>query len=123
MGYKIVIVDDEKDITDGLKDELEDITDEYDIKCFNTGYEALNEVFKGGTDLVLSDIAMPDMDGYELFKRIKDTYPELPIIMMTGFGYDPNHVLVNIKKFGRVDVLLKPFDIEKLILKMTKKLS
>lgn len=118
MGYKIVIVDDEPEITENLKDEINELTDEFDIKCFNYGYDALNEVFQGNVDLVISDIAMPDMDGYELYNRIKDYSKELPIIMMTGFGYDPNHVLVNIKKFGRIEVLLKPFDVEKLLVKM-----
>lgn len=118
MGYKIVIVDDEPEITENLKDEILEITDEFEIKCFNYGYDALNEVFRGDVALVVSDIAMPDMDGYELYNRIKGYNAEIPIIMMTGFGYDPNHVLVNIKKFGRIEILLKPFDTEKLITKM-----
>lgn len=118
MGYKIVIVDDEPEITENLKYELNYLTKEYKIVTFNYGYDALNEVFRGDVDLVLSDIAMPDMDGYELYNRIKDYNKSLPVIMMTGFGYDPNHVLVNIKKFGRVEVLLKPFDVEKLLFKI-----
>lgn len=118
MGYKIVIVDDEPEITENLKDEINYLTKEYKIVTFNYGYDALNEVFRGDVDLVLSDIAMPDMDGYELYNRIKDYNKSLPVIMMTGFGYDPNHVLVNIKKFGRVEVLLKPFDVEKLLFKI-----
>jgi len=118
MGYKIVIVDDEPEITENLKDEIIEITDEFEIKCYNYGYDALSEVFQGNVDLVISDIAMPDMDGYELYNRIKDYDQDLPIIMMTGFGYDPNHVLVNIKKFGRIEVLLKPFSTEKLLVKM-----
>jgi DNA-binding NtrC family response regulator len=120
MGYKIVIVDDEPEITANLKEDLNELTDEFEIKCFNYGYDALNEVFHGDVDLLVSDIAMPDMDGYELYNRIKDYNKDLPIIMMTGFGYDPNHILVNIKKFGRVEVLLKPFDVEKLLIKIKK---
>jgi DNA-binding NtrC family response regulator len=122
MGYKIVIVDDEVEITDNLKDDLTDLTDEFEIKCFNYGYDALNEVFHGDIDLIISDIAMPDMDGYELYNRIKDYNKDLPIIMMTGFGYDPNHVLVNIKKFEKVEVLLKPFDPEELLEKIQRHL-
>ncbi len=118
MGYKIVIVDDEPEITANLKEDLIDLTDEFEIKCCNFGYDALNEVFKGDVDLVISDIAMPDMDGYELYNRIKDCKKDLPIIMMTGFGYDPNHVLVNIKKFEKIDVMLKPFEPEDLLKKM-----
>lgn len=123
MGYKIVIVDDEPELTENLKEEILELTDEFEIKCFNYGYDALNEVFRGDINLVVSDIAMPDMDGYELFNRVKDYNKDLPIIMMTGFGYDPNHVLVNIKKFGRVEILLKPFDTEKLISKMKMHLN
>lgn len=118
MGLKIVIVDDEPEISANLKDEILEFTDEFDIKCFNYGYDALNEVFRGDVNLVISDIAMPDMDGYELYNRIKEYNNEIPIIMMTGFGYDPNHVLVNIKKFGRIEVMLKPFDVEKLLVKI-----
>lgn len=118
MGYKIVIVDDEVEITENLKEEIEELTSEYDIKCCNFGYDALNQIFKGDVDLVISDIAMPDMDGYELYNRVKDYNKEIPIIMMTGFGYDPNHVLVNIKKFEKIEVLLKPFDTEKLLNKI-----
>ncbi len=120
MGYKIVIVDDEVEITENLKDDITDLTDEFEIICCNYGYDALNTVFQGNIDLVISDIAMPDMDGYELYNRIKDYNKDIPIIMMTGFGYDPNHVLVNIKKFEKIEVLLKPFDPEKLLEKIRK---
>lgn len=123
MGYKVVIVDDETEITQNLKDEIYALTDEFEIICCSYGYDALNAVFQGNVNLVVSDIAMPDMDGYELYNRIKDYNNAIPIIMMTGFGYDPNHVLVNIKKFGRIEVLLKPFDTEKLIAKMRLKLK
>ncbi|OQY38991.1 MAG: hypothetical protein B6226_02745 [Candidatus Cloacimonetes bacterium 4572_65] len=122
MGYKIVIVDDEPHITESIQAQLEAITDEYDIHCFNFAYAALKEVFKGDVDLVISDIAMPDMDGYTLYSRIKNEKPNVPVIMMTGFGYDPNHVLVNCQKLGRLDVLLKPFPIEKLLMKIKMKL-
>ncbi len=123
MGYKIVIVDDEVEITENLKDDITDLTDEFEIICCNYGYDALNTVFQGNIDLVISDIAMPDMDGYELYNRIKDYNKDIPIIMMTGFGYDPNHVLVNIKKFEKIEVLLKPFDPEKLLEKIRKYLQ
>jgi DNA-binding response OmpR family regulator len=75
----------------------------------------MQEIVKGKTDLVVTDIAMPDMDGYELFWRIKDYDENIPVIMMTGFGYDPNHVLVRAKVDGLKDVLYKPFDTEVLV--------
>lgn len=123
MAYKIVIVDDEKVITETLKEELEEMTDDLDVQVYNLGWDALKAVYNGGIDLLISDISMPDLDGYNLYVKAKESKQDLPIIMMTGFMYDPKHVLVNIQQFGRVDVLLKPFRTEKLIRLIRKKLG
>ncbi len=111
----ICIVDDEEGLIVNLKLQLEASRPQWKVLGFNNGLDALKEIISGGIDLVITDIAMPDMDGYELFWRIKDHDPELPVIMMTGFGYDPNHVLVRAKSDGLQDILFKPFDTEKLI--------
>ncbi|MBW6513998.1 MAG: response regulator [Candidatus Syntrophosphaera sp.] len=111
----ICIVDDEDDLIINLKIQLESLRPDWKILGFNNGMDALKEIVSGGIDMVVTDIAMPDMDGYELFWRIKDHDPEIPVIMMTGFGYDPNHVLVRAKSDGMRDVLYKPFTAEKLI--------
>lgn len=115
MPKRICIVDDEESIIAGLKQELETLRPAWKVVGFNSGLNAIREIISGGIDLVITDIAMPDMDGYELFWRIKDHDPSLPVIMMTGFGYDPNHVLVRAKTDGLQDILFKPFDIDKLI--------
>jgi len=112
---RILVVDDEKNVTDFLKMELEESADDVEVIAKNSGYEALNELMKGKIDLLLTDIAMPDMDGYELFERARELNENLPIIMMTGFGYDPNHAVVKSKKAGLQDVIFKPFDIIKLL--------
>lgn len=44
-------------------------------------------------DLVLSDVVMPDMDGYELYKAIKSSSPEIPVVLMTAFNYDKDHII------------------------------
>ena len=80
-------------------------------------------IMSGKVDLVLTDIAMPDMDGYELFWRVKDYDEKIPVIMMTGFGYDPNHVLVRAKVDGLKDVIFKPFDVEKLVALIDRKIQ
>ena len=112
---RILVVDDEKNVTDFLKMELEESADDVKVITKNSGYEALKELMKGKIDLLLTDIAMPDMDGYELFERARELNENLPIIMMTGFGYDPNHAVVKSKKAGLQDVIFKPFDIIKLL--------
>jgi CheY-like chemotaxis protein len=44
-------------------------------------------------DLVLSDVVMPDIDGYQLYQRVKKDAPELPVILMTAFNYDKDHII------------------------------
>lgn len=114
-SHKILVVDDEKKVTDYLKLELEDNCENITVFTANSGYEGLRSIMSGDIDLLLTDIAMPDMDGYELFSRAKEINDKLPIIMMTGFGYDPNHVVVKSKMDGLKDVIFKPFDTVKLI--------
>lgn len=112
--YVICVVDDEEELALNLKLEFAHLRPDWKVLTFADGMKAMQEIVKGKVDLVLTDIAMPDMDGYELFWRIKDYDENIPVIMMTGFGYDPNHVLVRAKVDGLKDVLYKPFDIEKL---------
>ena len=114
MCQRILIVDDDVSITNYLKLELEENLPELEIICENKGYLALNVIMSDGIDLLLTDIAMPDMDGYELYSRTKEFDENLPVIMMTGFGYDPDHIVVKSKQAGLHDVIFKPFDIKKL---------
>ncbi len=111
----ICIVDDEEDLTENLKYEIKELRPDWKILTFQSGLEAIKEIMKGEVELVVTDIAMPDMDGYELFWRVKDYDEKLPVIMMTGFGYDPNHVLVRSKQDGLQDILYKPFETAKLV--------
>jgi FixJ family two-component response regulator len=115
MVKLICIVDDEQDLAENLALEIAHLKPDWEIKTYQSGLEAIKEIMKGQVHLVITDIAMPDMDGYELYWRIKDYDDKLPVIMMTGFGYDPNHVLVRSKQDGLQDILYKPFSIEKLV--------
>ncbi|MCK9584238.1 MAG: response regulator [Candidatus Cloacimonetes bacterium] len=123
MTKLICIVDDEEELVHNLKIEIQELRPEWVIHTFSDGLKALQVIMKGQVSLVLTDIAMPDMDGYELFWRVKDYDAKIPVIMMTGFGYDPNHVLVRAKVDGLKDVIFKPFDVEKLVAIMDQKLS
>ena len=123
MPKLICIVDDEDELIQNLRVELGSLRPEWEIKTFSNGLAALKLILAGGVDLVLTDIAMPDMDGYELYWRVKEHDPKIPVIMMTGFGYDPNHVLVRAKTDGLKDVLYKPFDVEELANKMDQRMA
>jgi len=108
----ILIVDDEQDTLDYLSYVLPKRN--YKVITADNGFDALQIIREQHIALVLSDIAMPDMDGYELYSQIRDFDDTIPIIMMTGFGYDPNHVLVKAKKDGLHDIIFKPFEIDDL---------
>jgi DNA-binding response OmpR family regulator len=123
MVKNICLVDDETDLTGNLALEINELHPDWKIMTFQSGLDAVREIMKGQIDCVVTDIAMPDLDGYELFWRIKDYNSELPVIMMTGFGYDPNHVLVRSKQEGLQDIIYKPFDIRKLVALIEQRLS
>ena len=120
---KILIVDDDRSVTDFLQMELEECCREMEIITRNSGYEALSLIMQGDISLLITDIAMPDMDGYELYSRTKEYDNKLPIIMMTGFGYDPTHAVVKSRKEGLQDVIFKPFDTQRLFALIKKRLA
>jgi len=120
---KILVTDDEQEILDLLRGELSDADKNFEVLTAGSGYQSLSYLQTEQIGLLITDIAMPDMDGYELYKRAKEIRPNLPIIMMTGFGYDPNHTVVNAKKLGLKDVIFKPFELEKLLSLIYKALA
>ncbi|PID27191.1 MAG: response regulator [Candidatus Cloacimonadota bacterium] len=115
MEIRILVVDDEESITESLKRDLEESDNNFTVTCENYGYDALNHIKRGTVDLLLTDIGMPDMNGHELYEMTKSLNKDLPVIMMTGFGYDPNHAVVEARKSGLKDIIFKPFDLDKLI--------
>lgn len=116
MMVKIIcIVDDEEEVVENLRIEITHLRPDWKVLSFSYGMEALQEILKGRVDVVVTDVATPDMDGYELYWRVKDYNEAIPVIMMTGFGYDPNHVLVRSRQDGLQDILYKPFETENLI--------
>ncbi len=60
------------------------------------------------------DIRLPDLDGYETYRRLREVQPGVPVILMTGFGYDPNHSIVKARQDGLRTVLYKPFRADRL---------
>lgn len=76
-----------------------------------------------GFDVLVSDIRMPDKTGYEIFAEARKLYPDLPVILMTGFGYDPHHSIVRASQEGLQCVLFKPFQAERLVEEVHKALA
>lgn len=83
---KIVIVDDEKIILDGIKRAILKIYPNFEINCFLDSNEAINFIQKSSCDVVLLDIQMPEISGIELAKRIKGIKENINIIFITGYS-------------------------------------
>lgn len=90
-GLKVLIVDDDARICDSLKDLLEG--ERCCIETAATGVHAMEWLQRQSFDLILSDVVMPDMDGYELYQAVKGSTPKLPVVLMTAFNYDKDHII------------------------------
>ncbi len=77
----------------------------------------------GRFDLVISDIKMPDRNGYEVFAAARHVDPQMPVILMTGFGYDPHHSIVRASQDGLQCVLFKPFQVDRLLEEVKKAIT
>lgn len=105
---KVLIVDDEAEVRRLLQEFLS--LRGYDVVLAGSGMEALEAVEAQKPDLVLLDVAMPEMDGVETLGRIVALDPALPVIMVTA-NTDIS-VTSKLLAMGAVDYIPKPFDLE-----------
>ena len=103
---KIAIVDDEQDILNTLE-KFFDRKHEVDVTTFNNPVAALDKIRVGGFDLILLDIMMPQLDGLSFLEKIKESNPEIKVIMMTA--YTTLEKTIKSHKLGAEDYLTKPF--------------
>ena len=66
-------------------------------------------------DVILADVRLPDMNGYELLMKIRELMDNVPLILMTVFGYDPGHCILKARQEGVTSVLYKPFRLDQLL--------
>jgi len=85
---RILAVDDEQDALELFKDLF--IKKGYDVQCVSSGLEALEIIDKIDVDAILLDIRMPVLDGIETLSKIKQKKPNIPVVMLTAYGYDDN---------------------------------
>ncbi len=110
MRHRILVVDDERAARLGLKRALAALSCE--VVEAGDGVAALEEIARGGPDLVICDIQMPRMDGLTLVKRLAERGDPPPIIMMTAYGSE--RIAVDAMKAGAYDYLSKPYDVDEL---------
>ncbi len=106
MSKRVLVVDDEKLIVKGIKFSLEQ--DDMEVDCAYDGQEALDLAKKTEYDMVLLDIMLPKMDGFEVCQRIRE-FSNMPIVMLTAKGEDMDKILG--LEYGADDYITKPFNI------------
>ena len=112
MSSRILVVDDEVSILKSLSGALQD--EGYGVMLASSGKEALEQLQKDPPDLVLLDIWMPGMDGLAVLKEIKQTLPQLPVVIISGHGNI--ETAVKATKLGAFDFVEKPLSLERTLL-------
>src|SRR5512136_2517129 len=117
MSKKIMVVDDEPDTVDLVKLVLE--TEGFEVITAYSGSECLDKLEKEKPDAVLLDIMMPEMDGWEVFKRIREKYKDLPVAMLTVRNQDIDRML-GLHVLKADDYITKPFGRKDLVKRVKK---
>lgn len=112
--YDVLVVEDDLSLCEALCDTLE--IGGYRVVSARNGTEALIKLEHGQFKLVVSDVQMPVMDGFQLLKNMQHKYSETPVLLMTAFGTIPK--AVEAMQAGASDYLIKPFDAEALVNKV-----
>ena len=108
---KILLVDDEDDFVATLSERLS--LRDLDSHAASSGEEALQFVGDNVPDIIVLDLKMPGIDGMEVLRRVKQYFPAIQIIILTGHGNDLDEA--EARKLGAFDYLRKPVDIELLV--------
>jgi CheY-like chemotaxis protein len=94
------------------------------VQTAGSGLEALECLGRQDVDLVLSDVVMPDMDGYQVYQAVKNNAPQLPVVLMTAFNYDKDHIIKRSCLQGLQGVIFKkpvnPVLLKKLVLQQCR---
>ena len=117
----VLVADDEPNIRNTISDVLRKY--HAAVTLATSGNQAISLIEQSHFDLVISDIKMPDKSGYEVFAAVHKANANTPVILMTGFGYDPNHSIVRASQEGLQAVLFKPFKIDQLLSEVRKALQ
>ena len=122
-GLKVLVVDDDANVCQSLKDLLE--AERCCIETAASGVYAMEWLGRERFDLVLSDVVMPDMDGYELYQTVKKGTPDLPVVLMTAFNYDKDHIIKRSCLDGLQGVIFKkpvnPVMLKKVVLQQCRR--
>lgn len=122
---RIMVVDDERDILSIVKRGLES-KNRFQVETFidaESALESLNENSGDYYDLVLTDIRMPKINGFELYRRIKESNPHMKIVFITAFEINKDEFSKVIPSVDVIDFISKPVSMSTLITKLNSILN
>lgn len=112
-GLSILVVDDDLGVCYSLRDLLRE--EGCKVEVATGGLDALKVLAHQKVDLVLSDVVMPDLDGYDLYMEVRERYRQTPVVLMTAYFYDKDHVIKRSRLEGLQEVIFKkPVDPDRL---------
>jgi two-component system response regulator RegX3 len=112
--FRLLIVEDEPAIRTGLTDVF--VFHGYDVEAVENGHAALDKALGGRFDLVLLDVMLPGLNGFELCDRIRRHDPDQPIVMLTAKTADED--IIQGLSLGADDYVAKPFSVAQLVLRV-----
>ena len=111
MQKTILVIEDDLNILRGLKDNLK--FEEYEVLTAVEGLEGLKLALEKAPDLILLDIMLPGLNGYDICRKVKEQKPEIPIVMLTARGKEVDKIAG--LDLGADDYVTKPFSIPELL--------
>src|SRR5688572_7521639 len=110
-SFVVAVVDDDERVLHSLRNLLESA--DYSVRLFTSARAMLAGTQLSALDCLISDIGMPEMDGFELLKTVHAARPDLPVILITGYGTPPSRSAQ--AKTGQYRLFRKPFKGEELL--------
>lgn len=114
----VTIVD---DVKDNLKSYNELLSPTFNLELIQNPLDLLNFLSKNQTDLIILDLHMPNINGFELYEKFKNTHPEIPVIFLSG---DPSEEsIIKGLNLGADDFIVKPVSLRELVARIKNKIS
>lgn len=120
-GKRVLVVDSDSDVRGAAHELLRRFGCHVETASSGQGCFMLTRTYH--YDAVITDIRLPDHNGWEVFSQLRDIDPLLPVILMTGYGYDAGHSIVKSRQAGLKSVLFKPFRVDQLVTELEKNLA
>lgn len=119
MQPKLLVIDDDGDTRDVLRATLTQRG--FEVACARTGADAIEQLEHDAFDVVISDLNMPGMSGLDLCRRMGQSWPDLPLVLVTGFRSPA--MTIAAMRAGACEVISKPIQIDGLLRSITRALE